>query len=111
MEGNAEDQLPRRGGRARLALREKVTDDEGGITEAVIWQVPKSSAYPEGLKYRLAYIPPGMDEPAVLYDVHPGKGHHRHVVGREFPYEFRDVRQLRVDFEADVERMKRGDHR
>lgn len=28
MEGNAEDQLPRRARRARLALREKATDDK-----------------------------------------------------------------------------------
>ncbi len=111
MEDNAEDQLPRRAGRARLAFREKVTDDEGGITEGVIWQVPKSSAYPEGLKYRLAYIPPGADEPAVLYDIHPDKGHHRHVMGRESPYEFRDVRKLRLDFETDVARVKKGDQK
>jgi len=111
LEDDAAGQGPRLAGRARLAFWEKVTDDQGGITEAIIWEVPRSTAYPEGLKYRLAYIPPGRNEPAVLYDVHPGKGHHRHIKGIEFPYEFLDVRQLRVDFEADVERVMKGDRR
>lgn len=34
--------------------------------------------------------------------IETGKGDHRHVRGREMPYEFSSVEQLRRDFEEDV---------
>lgn len=100
-----------REGRARLVLHEKVIDEEGGITELVIWQVPRSANFPEGVRYRLAYVPPATHQPAVLYDVHRRKSHHRHFLGHESPYAFRGVRQLIEDFRADVQHVKarRGD--
>ena len=48
--------------------------------------------------------------PAVLYDNHAPKGHHRHVEGIERPYAFIDVARLLVDFIADVKHTtERGD--
>ena len=38
----------------------------------------------------------------VRYDNEAGKGDHRHVGGKEMPYRFVSVAQLRRDFEADV---------
>lgn len=81
-------------------------DTDGGITELVIWEVPGSMHSPEGIKYRCAYIPPGEERPAVLYDVHHGKSHHRHVEGVERAYKFKDVFDLLNDFVADVQRFK-----
>jgi hypothetical protein len=45
-----------RQGRARYLFREKDTDEDGNLTEAVIWRVPVSTSYPEGVRYRLAFI-------------------------------------------------------
>ena len=98
-------------GAGKLVLRAKVIDEQGGIIELVIWQVPKSTDYPEGIRYRCAYVPRGERQPAVLYDVHRGKIHHRHSEGTEYPYQFDSVDQLIADFEADVERVKRARRR
>src|SRR5579875_228161 len=87
-------------------LREKVIDEQGGIIELAIWQVPKSTHFPEGVRYRLAYVPAGDSQPAILYDIHRGKTHHRHAEGTEHLYQFNSVDQLIADFRADVERIK-----
>lgn len=89
-----------------LVFREKVIDEQGGIIELAIWQVPRSTDFPEGIRYRCAYVPPGERQPAILYDVHRGKAHHRHVEGTEHPYYFNSVDRLIADFQADVERIK-----
>jgi Family of unknown function (DUF6516) len=87
-------------------VREKATDEQGNLYETTIWKVPVSSKYCEGVRYRLAFIRCGEDSPAVLYDNHHPKGHHRHLGQREEPYEFRGVDQLVEDFRRDVERAK-----
>lgn len=91
--------------RATLVLREKVIDDQGNILELVIWRVPATSRTPSGVRYRLAFVRRDEVKPAVLYDNHSPKGHHRHVAGVEEPYGFVDVDQLVADFTADVERI------
>lgn len=92
--------------RAVLIFREKLTDAEGNLTEAVLWRVPITPSYPEGIRYRLAWIRRGEERPAVLYDNHSPKGHHRHVEGQEEAYEFADPGQLRDDFLRDVSRVR-----
>ena len=96
--------------RATLVLRERVIDDQGNILEVVIWRVPTTSRSPSGVRYRLAFVPRGEEHPAVLYDNHSPKGHHRHVAGVEQPYGFVDVERLLADFTADVQRTM-GDDR
>ena len=91
-------------------LREKVIDEQGNIFEMVIWRVPTTSRTPSGVRYRLAFVPRGEEQPTVLYDNHSPKGHHRHVRGAEEPYNFVDVEQLVADFTADVQRAI-GDER
>jgi len=83
-------------GRARLVLREKVIDEEANITEFAIWEVPGRRREAERLRYRLAFVRRGERTPAVLYDNHDPKGHHRHLEGIEEPYEFVNVDVLRV---------------
>jgi len=90
--------------RATAVLREKVIDEHGNILELVIWRVPTTQRSPSGVRYRLAFVPRGEEKPAVLYDNHSPKGHHRHVEGVQQPYSFTDVDQLLVDFRADVRR-------
>jgi len=95
-------------GRARLVLREKVIDEEGNITAFVIWDVPGQHRGAGRVRYRLAFVRRGEQTPAVLYDNHDPKGHHRHVEAVEEPYEFVDVDDLLADFAADVQRVTGG---
>ena len=94
--------------RAIVVLREKVIDDRGNILEFAIWRVPVTPRSPSGVRYRLAFVPRDETKPAVLYDNHSPKGHHRHVAGLEEPYGFVDVDQLVADFMADVQRVGEG---
>jgi hypothetical protein len=94
------------GGKAAvLLLREKTTDEHGNLREMVIWRVRRTRQRPDGVRYRLALILAGEQEPAILYDNHHPKGHHRHIRGTEEPYPFVDVGQLIADFRAEVTRM------
>jgi Family of unknown function (DUF6516) len=88
--------------RAEL-VREKGTDQESNLYELVVWRVPVTSRHPQGVRYRLAFIRVGEDVPAVLYDNHHPKGHHRHFRGKEETYGT-DVDRLLEDFFADVKR-------
>lgn len=96
--------------KATAILREKVIDERGNILELVIWQVPVTSRSPSGVRYRLAFVESGEAMPAVLYDNHSPKGHHRHVAGTEQAYAFVGVDQLLTDFMKDVRRLT-GDDR
>jgi len=91
--------------RATLVLREKVIDEEGNITEFAIWELPQAPRGDARVRYRLAFVRRGERIPAVLYDNHDPKGHHRHVEGIEEPYDFVDVDGLLADFAADVRRV------
>jgi hypothetical protein len=84
----------------------KVTDEDGDIREFVVWEVVVDGKYPEGVKYRLAFIPRGARRPAVLYDNHHPKGHHKHLEALESPYAFSGVEDLMADFERDIARWK-----
>jgi hypothetical protein len=91
---------------AILLRREKYVDADGDLVELVLWQVPRSAAYPDGIRYRLAFGLAGTTKPAVLYDNHHPKGHHRHRGTAQIAYSFSTVDELLVDFLADVHRAK-----
>ena len=90
---------------AAVLFREKTTDERGNLREMVIWQVEPNPRQPEGIRYRLALIRAGEKAPAVLYDNHHPKGHHRHIEGVEEAYEFVNVEGLIADFMADLIRV------
>lgn len=90
--------------RAMVVLREKVIDEAGNVLELAIWRVPVSARYPDGVRYRLAYLQRGKRAPTVLFDNHSPKGHHRHVRGIEEPYTFTGVDRLLTEFKAAVAR-------
>jgi|SRR5882724_9768370 len=92
--------------KGRLLLRKKFTDEQEDLLELVVWSVPFSRSYREGVRYRLAFVPQEMRKPAVLYDNHGLKGHHKHMDNLEQPYLFSDIDQLLADFESDVRRWK-----
>lgn len=86
--------------RATAVLREKEIDEGGNIVELVVWRVPERPHDASGVRDRLATTP------AVLYDNHSPKGHHRHVEGVEETYSFVDLDRLFLDFKADVKRLR-----
>ena len=78
-----------------------------GFVELVIWKLPgKDKERRHGLKYRLVYIVGG--ERLVGYDNERGKGDHKHIQGREYPYEFVDIDQLIEDFLNDIREIESG---
>lgn len=91
--------------RATPIRREKIIDEDGNILELVIWRVPLTAQSPAGVRYRLAFVRTGETTPAVPYDNHSPKGHHRHIEGMEEAYAFAGVGQLLVDFTEDVRRV------
>jgi Family of unknown function (DUF6516) len=95
--------------RAIAVLREKVIDEHGNILELVIWRVPTTPRSPSGVRYRLAFVRRDEAKPAVLYDNHSPKGHHRHVEGVEEAYSFIGIDKLVADFTADVRRITEDD--
>jgi len=94
--------------RAALFRRERYVDADGDLVELVLWQVPRSAAYPDGIRYRLALLLAGTKKPAVLYDNHHPKGHHRHRGTLQIAYTFSTIDQLLMDFLADVQGAKAG---
>jgi len=70
---------------------------ENASAELVVWKVPQplrgSIHY---FKYRFALI---VDDICVMrFDNEAGKGDHKHVDGREVPYDFVGVAELKRDF-------------
>ena len=94
--------------RAVLLRRERFVDEDGDLVELVLWQVPRSVAYPDGIRYRLVFLLEGTKKPAVLYDNHHPKGHHRHHGAVQVTYSFSTIDQLLADFLADVQFAKGG---
>ncbi len=93
--------------KAKLLLKQKLTDSDGDLRELVVWMVPVNDRYPEGVRYRLAFVPRGHRLPRVLYDNHHPKGHHKHIENKESAFGFVDVRQLIEDFAKDIAIWKR----
>jgi hypothetical protein len=61
---------------------------------------------PLGLKYRLQLYREDSGETLVRYDIHYGKGHHRHFLGQEEAYEWRGVEELFADFRRDIAQIQ-----
>jgi hypothetical protein len=97
--------------KARLLLRRKLTDRDGDLLEWIVWIVPASPLYRDGVRYRMAFVPWGIGKPVVLYDNHHPKGHHKHLEDLEQPYTFSGIDQLLVDFENDVRVWKKASGR
>ncbi len=92
--------------KAILLFHEKVEYADGDIVEVKAWAVTPSPAKPEGIKYSLVYI--GKDDTRILgYDNAEGKGHHKHLGGRESPTEFTDIERLIERFGQEVAQLRR----
>jgi hypothetical protein len=91
-----------------LVFHDKQVLPDGAIVEMKIWQLATPvlrSAH--RLKYSLFY---GLDGQRIVgYDNERGKGDHRHIAGKQEPYEFSSVERLMADFLADVGRLRGKD--
>ena len=92
--------------RAILLLHKKFEFADGEIVEMKAWGVTPSPAKPEGIKYSFVYV--GKDGTRILgYDNAEGKGHHKHLGGRESPSEFSGIERLIERFTHEVEQLRR----
>jgi Family of unknown function (DUF6516) len=89
---------------AELLLDDRFALDERSFVQMKVWKLPQPlEGCAHSLKYRLDYV---VDGDCVLrYDNEAGKGDHRHVHGRETPYEFENLEALQVDFWKDVDTL------
>jgi Family of unknown function (DUF6516) len=94
--------------KARQLLYLKDYLSNGLLREIRFFQVPISRSYPEGMKYSRYLGDPSTGEKIIGYDIHPGKGHHRHVRGQETRYAFRSLEELLDDFADDVQAVLEG---
>jgi hypothetical protein len=73
------------------------------LQEVRISAVPLNPDFPEGLRYSLCLVDLRRGEVVLLYDIHRGKSHHRHLRGEETPYTFIDEDTLLADFLREVD--------
>jgi hypothetical protein len=92
--------------RQLLYLRDYLTG--GLLREIRIYEVPVSRTHAEGIKYSCYLGNPETGEKLVGYDLHPGKGHHRHVRGKETAYVFHGLEELLDDFAREVQQVLEG---
>jgi len=69
-----------------------------------LWELPSPKAGHQRARYRLSLISPA-GERVVGYDNHHPKGDHRHYMGREAEYRYKDPATLIRDFLNDVEQV------
>ena len=75
------------------------------LQEVRISTFSPSSEVPEGIRYSLCLVELAIGEVVLLYDVHRGKSHHRHLRGKETSYQFVNEDKLLDDFLRDVARI------
>ncbi len=93
---------------ARQIIHRKVVDELGNVIEMKMWELPESSGdKPHGYKYSLVYVVGGVR--VIGYDNAERKDDHRHIRGKEEPYQFESLRRLARDFYRDIEKYKRGE--
>jgi hypothetical protein len=73
-----------------------------GLFEMVVWQIPKTKDYPDGLKYRAWFSE--NDNTIFGYDNHKPKGPHLHIRDIEVGYIFRGYDELMQDIRAMIEK-------
>jgi hypothetical protein len=93
-------------GKAELLYHEKKYFEDGSFREFKIWRVPQSPDKPHGYKYSFACVV--NDERVIGHDNAEGRGDHRHVGGKEHPYQFQSLEKLWQDFGSDVLKWRKG---
>ena len=92
---------------ATLLFRQKETKS-GFVREMVVWRLDRPvNGCRYMFKYRFYF---GRDDGTCLvrYDNERGKGDHKHIDGKEFPYIFRTLEAAYKDFNTEVESIISG---
>ncbi|GEM_PF-952182 len=94
--------------KANLIFWRRQALNSGLLMERKIWRIPRSTRYPEGIKYRMVLVDPKVHSVILLYDNHWPKGPHVHWDNKERSYEFKGIEKLLEDFfqEAKVEEAR-----
>jgi len=88
--------------RATLIINEKITRDDSGIIQIVVWELPVPLPRSRHrYKYRLYFGKGGIC--LVRFDNEQDKGDHTHIRGVEAPYQFTDIPGLMRDFKQAME--------
>jgi len=85
--------------KATLVRHEKFIVRRRFVVEVSVHELPRSSRYPDGLKWGLICIDQVTGH-RVLMDNHHPKGAHIHLNEAELPYEFQGLDQLVKDFRS-----------
>ena len=72
------------------------------IFEIVIWKIPASKDYPDGIKYRAWVSENG--ETLFGFDNHKPKGPHLHIGKKEIGYIYRGLEALKQDIVAMIKK-------
>jgi hypothetical protein len=78
------------------------------LHEVRISSFSPSRDLPQGIRYSLCLVDIDTGDVALLYDVHRGKSHHRHLRGKETDYRFVNEDTLLDDFLRDVDLIPEG---
>ena|SRR2546426_11091391 len=78
------------------------------LQEVRISTVSPNPHFPQGIRYSLCLIDRNTGAVVLLYDIHYGKPHHRHLRGQETPYAFVDEDTLLDDFLREVDLIVEG---
>ena len=76
--------------------------DRQAIFEMVVWRIPRSRDYPEGMKYRAWLSEAGVT--IFGFDNHKPKGPHLHIRDMEVGYLFRGFDELMADIRVMIEK-------
>jgi hypothetical protein len=91
--------------KATLIIDRKENLADGGIIQAVVWELPVPlMGSLHRYKYRLYFGKDGVCQ--VRFDNEQGKGDHKHVQGIETPYRFKDITTLLNDFREAIRECK-----
>jgi hypothetical protein len=83
--------------KATLVIDRKENQEDGSIIQAVVWVLPiPLMGSLHRYKYRLYFGKNGTC--LVRFDNEQGKGDHKHLMGIETPYLFKDIPTLLKDF-------------
>lgn len=91
--------------KGKLVLHTRYVDEQGGLVEMKVYDVPRTPTTPHGFKYSLVYIRDGQR--LIGYDNHEHKGDHRHSRAATSPYVFTTIERLIEDFRRDVQAIKK----
>ncbi len=73
------------------------------LQEVRISSFRPSPDLPQGIRYSLCLVEIESGDVILLYDIHRGKAHHRHLRGKETAYNFVNEDRLLDDFLRDVD--------